>query len=52
MSNTPSKYNSLNVALDAKTKRYIREESAKLGVSMSQYVRLCIAYYIDAVTDK
>lgn len=46
------KTRTLNVAMDDETKKHVMKASRKLGMSMSEYVRLCIAYYRDAIRDR
>lgn len=38
--------------MDDETKKHVMKASRKLGMSMSEYVRLCIAYYRDAIRDR
>lgn len=42
------KIRTLNVAMDDATKRLVIRESKKAGISMSQYVRMCITYFNDS----
>ena len=45
------KIRTLNVAMDDATKRLVIRESKKAGISMSEYVRMCIAYFNDKTSD-
>ena len=46
------KIRTLNVAMDDETKKLVIREARKAGISMSQYVRMCIVYYNEAVNGR
>lgn len=50
VTNAVKRSEQLHILVDSNVKERVRSEAARIGVSMSAYVNVCIAYYQDAMS--